>query len=223
MTRDDLRKALALLYGSQPIAERARRLGLKPRTLLGMLNGTIHIWKGVETKINNLLGEQKRFGNPETRPILLGRNDYTATSAHQPWWPKAGLGHDMWMKLAERLGLSKTQYLNSFDRRCLTYVPFGYTDSAHLPRYMAQAKDNAPAMHLSLVGRTVILLDENAGPLLGLYRHNLKYLDWYEDDGITWCRVPRRPPMGAWVEPEVNRVVADRLVEVYLAWLSLPY
>lgn len=153
------------------------------------------------------------------KPLLIGQAPGPNTDPRLPLYPLPSTSAGG--RLAEFMGLSRTQYLRSFDRvNVLQEFPGKYERDDKFP--VAQAKIAAAAMKPFLSGRDVVFVGRSVADVFG-YK-GIDFCTWYQDDSLEtyFACIPHTSGRNFWYNKEENRSLVRRFWDDFLAKKGLP-
>jgi hypothetical protein len=140
----------------------------------------------------------------DARPVLLGMNNpLSSDPAHALYpHPPGCTGWRLWEMLNERVPLSKTQYLRTFDRRNLVDKPkWSKQEARDRGRWLRE---------FDLRGREVVVLGNEPRDALLLPP---KLIEPQLIEGITWRQIPHPSGRNLWYNDPHNRMLVAVLLE----------
>lgn len=148
------------------------------------------------------------------KPLLIGQAPGPNTDSRLPLYPIPSTSTGG--RLAKFMGLTRTQYLRTFDRvNVLQDFPGKCKRDDKFP--MRDAIIAARAMRPLLAGREVILVGRNVANAFGYYE--IPFHHWMSDDrsGFMVCCIPHPSGRNLWYNLAENREAAAEFWRRYLA------
>lgn len=145
------------------------------------------------------------------KPVLIGMNNpVSSVDGYQLYpAPEGCTGHRIWQMLHERLQVSRTAYIDAFERRNLvTGVRFD----------RALAKQEADRLFALFwgSGRTIVLFGSEVRVAFG---HPRLLVEPQTIGGCTWRQVPHPSGRNLWYnDPDHKKMVGVLLEELYVAY-----